>query len=258
MAGTAESQGAHLSFPDHFSRAPEDYRAFRPTYPDELFAHVASLCTRRGRALECGAGSGQATPGIVRHFETVVTTDASHAQLRSAPTGGGLRVVCLAEVVPLRDGSVDLVAVAQALHWLRLDAFFQEVRRVAAPGAVLAAWTYGLPAVAIEVDERVRAFAHGQIGHFWPPGRVHVETRYADVPFPFDALQGPPFEAARRMTGEQFLGYVGTWSAVKRAAAATGRDPVEALRRDLEVLWGPTERERLVRWPLTLKAGRIR
>lgn len=256
--GASEPREHRLSFEDHFSRAPADYRAFRPTYPDELFEHVASLCTEHRRALECGAGSGQATAGLVRHFETVVATDASHAQLGTAPAGGAPRVVCVAEALPLPDASVDLVAVAQALHWLRLDAFFAEVRRVARPGAVLAAWTYGLPEVAPEVDALVRAFAYEEVERFWPPGRRHVETRYSEVSFPFEELDGPPFETARRMTGEQFLGYVGTWSAVKRAAAATGEDPVAGLRRDFGAPWGPPERVRLVRWPLTLRAGRVR
>ncbi len=39
----------------------------------------------------------------------------------------------------LADQSVDLVTVAQALHWLDLEPFLKEARRVLVPGGVLAA-----------------------------------------------------------------------------------------------------------------------
>jgi ubiquinone/menaquinone biosynthesis C-methylase UbiE len=41
-----------------------------------------------------------------------------------------------------RDGSIDLVTVAQALHWLNLPRFYGEARRVLKPGGVVAIWCY--------------------------------------------------------------------------------------------------------------------
>jgi ubiquinone/menaquinone biosynthesis C-methylase UbiE len=45
--------------------------------------------------------------------------------------------VALAEASGLADRSVDLVSVAQALHWFDLGRFFAEVQRVARPNAVI-------------------------------------------------------------------------------------------------------------------------
>jgi hypothetical protein len=47
------------------------------------------------------------------------------------------------ERTALADASVQLVAVAQALHWFDRDAFFAGMRARARPGGLLAAWGYG-------------------------------------------------------------------------------------------------------------------
>jgi hypothetical protein len=72
------------SFRDHFSAGAAAYATHRPGYPDGLFALLAELPRRRGTAWDCATGSGQAAQGLARHFERVIATDASLAQVRAA------------------------------------------------------------------------------------------------------------------------------------------------------------------------------
>src|SRR5262249_32870016 len=131
-------------FPDHFSKVAADYSIFRPRYPEELFEYLASLAPRRTLAWDCAAGSGQATLGLATRFDAVIATDASAAQLAAAPRHPRIDSrVARAERSDLRSGSVDLAVVAQALHWLMLEPFYDEAHRVLTAGGVLAVWCYG-------------------------------------------------------------------------------------------------------------------
>jgi len=58
------------------------------------------------------------------------------------------------------------------------------------------------------------------------------------------------------LTLDAFLGYVGTWSAVVKARAAEGQDPVEDLRAAIAAPWGDPRHARRVTWPLNIRAGR--
>jgi SAM-dependent methyltransferase len=123
---------------DHFSGVARAYAAHRPTYPAALFEYISSLTRHHDRAWDCGAGSGQATEGLRSRYARVVATDISRSQLASAPVRGRVdQVAAAAERSPLAARSVDLVAVAQALHWIDLPSFYGEVRRVIVPGGAI-------------------------------------------------------------------------------------------------------------------------
>jgi hypothetical protein len=248
-----------LAHTDHFSRVAKDYAAFRPTYPDGLFAHVAGLARRRRRAWDCGAGSGQAAGGLLSHFSCVIATDISRTLLASAPPLAGLhRAAASAERSPLTAASVDLVVVAQALHWIDLPAFYAEVRRVVVQGGAIAVWTYDLALLGEPaLDQRFREFTQITVGEFWPPERRLVDDGYRGIPFPFEESSVPEFSMEADWTLDDFLGYVGTWSAVSRYRAQVGHDPVKALAGQLEPRWGNGDTPRRIRWPLAVRAGRV-
>jgi ubiquinone/menaquinone biosynthesis C-methylase UbiE len=56
--------------------------------------------------------------------------------------------VASAAACGLDSASVDIVTVAQALHWFELAPFYAEVERVLRPRGVRAVWTYGVVHVA--------------------------------------------------------------------------------------------------------------
>jgi hypothetical protein len=48
---------------DHFSGHADRYEAFRPTYPEALFAYLSSLCPLRELAWDCA--TGQNTTNVI-------------------------------------------------------------------------------------------------------------------------------------------------------------------------------------------------
>ncbi len=211
----------------------------------------------RRLAWDCGAGSGQASLDLAARFDRVVATDTSESQLARAPAHPRVEYrAAPAEASGLPPGSVDLVAVAQALHWFDLPRFFAEASRVLAPGGVLAAWSYG-PCTVLEpwAGEAVERFAE-LVRPYWPPERALVETGYRTIELPFAELAAPPFEMSAEWTGEELVGYLATWSATAAFIRANGSGPLDALRSELEQDAAPDGKRYRIVWPLSLRAGR--
>ena len=249
----------HPTFSDRFAPVATHYARFRPTYPEALFAWLATTAPGRERAWDCAAGSGQATLDLARYFTRVIATDASRAQIDAATPHPQIEYrVAPAEASGLPDGVVDLITVAQALHWFDLDCFYAEARRVLKPGGILAAWTYGVQTVdEARVDARVRTFYRETVGPYWPPERRHVESGYRTLPFPFREIPAPEFRMIADWTLPELLGYLRSWSATERYHAEHGTDPVDGLATELAPLWGDSSIRRRVIWPLSLRVGRV-
>jgi ubiquinone/menaquinone biosynthesis C-methylase UbiE len=246
-------------FPDHFSGDADRYVAYRPTYPVELFAYLASLAPACDLACDCATGNGQAALGLTPHFRSIVAIDASRQQLKLAPLHARIiYLLALADRTPLPDSSVDLVTVATAFHWLDFPRFFGEVRRVAKRDGILAVWGYKLPIVSQEVDTIILRFSSKVLRQFWLPETKLAAEGYQTIPFPFDEIATPPFRMAHEWNLDQLAGFLGTWSASLRYRAETGRDPIDVVRKELESAWGTPQQERRVSWELHLRAGRNR
>jgi ubiquinone/menaquinone biosynthesis C-methylase UbiE len=246
------------SYLDQFSAVAGEYASHRPSYPDALFTYLGSQCPGHELAWDCGAGSGQATLPLIRSFRRVVATDASAAMLAHAPRHPAIEYrVAPAHSSGLDSASVDLVTVAQALHWFDVEPFYAEVERVLVPGGVLAAWTYSNQLTGHAPIDRILArYYHEVVGPFWAPERRHVESGYASLPFPFPELPSPGFTMEQHWSLNQLLGYVATWSATQRCRELTGIDPVVELRHRLLPEWGEPAAVRRVLWPLSMRAGR--
>jgi SAM-dependent methyltransferase len=246
------------AFKDHFSDASQAYAAHRPTYPPALAEWLAEISPARDRALDCGCGTGQLSVLLASHFARVVATDASAGQIAEATPHEAVEYrVAPAEASGLDPATCDLVVAAQAAHWFDMDAFNAEARRVAKPGGVIALVTYGIMTGGEAIDAVIQPYYRTTVGAYWPPERRHVEDGYRALPFPFPEIATPPLAIAVSWTLHDLVGYVETWSATKAARKALGFDPVAALRDDLAGVWGDAKRRHPIRFPLSVRAGRV-
>ena len=225
-------------FKDYFSTRAAAYRHYRPGYPDALYAFLAAQSPRRRLAWDCATGSGQVARGLAPRFSAVVATDASVSQLREAVWHPHIVYrAAPAEAAPFADRSVDLVTVAQALHWFDIDTFFAEVRRVLVPGGLLALWSYSLLSVSPPVDELIGYLYRDVLGDYWPPERRLVESGYDELKLPFEPIAVPTFCMSAHWRLPQLLGYLGTWSAVRAYRRARGADGWKEERSMMETEW---------------------
>lgn len=243
-----------MPFADHFSANSAHYARHRPTYPDELFAWLATLTPARIHAVDVATGNGQAAVALANHFGQISAFDASAAQISVATAHPHVNyAIAPAENLPLNNHSADLLTVAQALHWFAHDAFYAETRRVLKPDGVIACWTYNLLTVTPEIDALVMSLYRDVLGYFWPAERYHVETDYVHLPFPFVRCAAPHFAMEARWNCDHLLGYLRTWSAWKAFIEAGNPDPVNEIEPALRHAFGPGERR--VQWPLTVLVG---
>jgi SAM-dependent methyltransferase len=244
-----------MAFKDLFSGHAADYARFRPTYPPELFAWLADVSPARRLALDVGTGSGQAAAGLAAHFERVIGLDPSTDQIAHARPHPGVECrVAPAEDTGLEAASVDLLLAAQAFHWFRAEPFFAEAGRVLRRDGVLALVSYELSRVTPDVDAVVDGL-YRSLGTYWEPERRLVEEGYASVEVPFPEVPAPAFAMVSRWSLTDLLGYLGTWSAVRRSMESTGVNPLDEIEPALSAAWGSAE-VRDVTWPLAVRAFR--
>lgn len=242
-------------FEDHFSRQSRSYAASRPEYPEALFRYLAGVAPAHGRAWDCATGSGQAAGALAAHFREVIATDASTQQLAQAPHRTRIVYrVASAEDSGIETGSVDLVTVAQAVHWFDRERFYREVMRVLKPDGVVAVWSYNLLRISPELDRVIGNLYTDIVGGYWPAQRRLVEDGYRSLAFPFRELTPPSFEMLARWSLQRLLDYLASWSAVQRYKDAHGADPVAQVAARLRAAWGDAA-DRTVRWPLSLRVG---
>jgi SAM-dependent methyltransferase len=247
-----------VTFLDHFSGHAADYREFRPRYPAALFQWLASRAPEPKLAWDAGCGNGQASLGLAGHFDRVIATDASAEQLRQAAPHPRIEyVLTRSEESHLTSGSVDLVCVAQALHWFEFAPFHAEVKRVAKPRGVYAAIAYDNCSVNSAVDAVMDRF-QAAVEPYWNPERRHVVAGLRTVPIPFTEEFTPPhFELESELNLAGYAGYLSTWSAVKNHLRTTGVDPVMRFLPEFRAAWGDAQALRPVRWHLHLRVGTV-
>ncbi|MDQ2649262.1 MAG: class I SAM-dependent methyltransferase [Actinomycetota bacterium] len=125
-----------------FQAGAAAYEAARPGYPDAAVAVLAAaLDIGPGRSVcDLAAGTGKFTRRLVElgaDVTAVEPVEGMRDQLRSVLPSVQV-VEGAAEEIPLPDGSVDVVTVAQAFHWFEAPAALAEIRRVLRPGGGLA------------------------------------------------------------------------------------------------------------------------
>jgi SAM-dependent methyltransferase len=139
----------------HFDDRASDYDAARPAYPPALWARVRSLGAIRpgGRALDLGAGSGQATgPLLQAGMEVVAVEPGEHLAGRLRERYLAAEVLeATAERAVFDHRRFDLVTAATSIHWMDLDVVLPKVHRVLAAHGWFLVWrnVFGDPESAV-------------------------------------------------------------------------------------------------------------
>lgn len=239
-----------------FGSNASTYANFRPHYPAQLFTWLAQHSPARLRALDIGCGNGQASRPLCAHFAQVLACDASFAQLAASKPQSNLHLlVADARQLPLAPACLDLITVAQALHWFADAAFFAQIGRLLKPGGLFCAWCYGLLRINPAVDEVIDQLYHERLSGYWPAGRSSVDCGYSDLNAPFARLQVPSLVMQQHWNFNQLFGYLRTWSAVQRYQQQQGIDPLTTFTAALLEAWGEPQKSHNVSWPLHFLAG---
>ncbi len=243
---------------DLFSKQSEIYSKFRPQYPDELYRFLLKNVPAQNFAWDCATGNGQAAVDLSQHFKKVVATDLSPSQIENATRADNIeyRVLKAEERLDAPDHSLDLITVAQAIHWFNLPVFYAECERLLKPGGVLATWAYGFHSpVSPEIDDRLHGFYFETLGPYWKPNNKKIWDGYRDLPFPFTRLVTPKLRMSVDWSLDTLMGYFRTWSATQLFIEATASDPTLELFHSLTTAWGEPEEIRKLDWEITLIAG---
>jgi ubiquinone/menaquinone biosynthesis C-methylase UbiE len=117
-----------------FEQVADAYERSRPQYAPGALAWLAQRLPLK-RVLDLAAGTGKLTRQLVPLAKSVVAVEPGD-QMRAVLERVLPEVESLAgsaEAIPLPDGSVDAITVAQAFHWFDVDAALAEMHRVLRP-----------------------------------------------------------------------------------------------------------------------------
>ena len=171
---------------DRFASVADEYELGRPEYPAAVAGALQAELGLGPQAtvLDLAAGTGKLTRALLAAGLDVVAVEPQQAlRERLAASVGAERVRDgLAEAIPLPDGSVAAVTVADAIHWFDHAAALAEIARVLENGGSLAVLTTVPDWSGASWSEEV--------------GALLVELRPVHPHF-----EGPPWQQAVRESG---------------------------------------------------------
>lgn len=240
---------------DNFSAQAELYAKYRPHYPNELYEFIFEHVHVFDKAWDCATGNGQVASVLSHRFDKVFGTDISQQQLSEAATQPNIEYrIGSAESSGLEE-KVDLITVAQAIHWFKIEGFYQEVKRLAKPHTVLAYWGYELMTINETVDPLILHFYNNTLDGFWDPERKFLENAYKDINVPLHDVKRKLFTYQVDWSIDQLTGYLSSWSSVQKYIKKHHINPVDSLRKEIKPLW----KDKLtISFPIFLTIGCIR
>jgi SAM-dependent methyltransferase len=236
-----------MPFEARFGPAAEAYSAFRPDYSPEIFDHILAAVPpdHRRVAIDLGAGTGKATRALLEHFAEVIAVEPDALmveKLRAYAPGATVHAVKAEEFVQ-EPGSVDLVNIATALHWMDVPRVMENVTLWLRPAGILAVYGSDFPKTPPPVHEIIRQ----EFVRHWDQFR-HERLRRKE--FPQSIIRAAPglhvFEESTifhlvPMTAHEYAGFCRSTS----YGSAYGRSlkDEEAYWRDLEARFRNAWRE---------------
>ena len=242
---------------DNFSNQSELYAAFRPHYPKTLYDIIFKEVKLFNAALDVATGNGQVAGVLADSFKKVIATDISETQLQHAIQKPNIFYKKeAAENLSVENECIDLITVAQAIHWFNIDKFYREVNRILRPDGIIAVIGYGLLRIDDNVNPILDHFYKNIIGPYWDKERKHIDNAYQSIPFPFQQIETKPLYMEYEWPLDHFVKYLETWSAVQHYINEHGSNPIGCdMTQQLQEYWAVNEKKK-VSFPLFLKLGR--
>lgn len=238
---------------DLFSNHASQYAAFRPTYPKDLYDFIYQYVASFENGWDAGTGNGQVARELSKTFKNVFATDISAKQIENAVKADNIFYSIADEQTSFPPQQFDLVCVAQAIHWFNREKFYNEVKRVAKPNALVAVWGYGLLKINDHIDPVIRDFYVKVIGRYWDADRRLIDEEYKTIAFPFEEIKSPAFSIDVSWSFEELQGYLTTWSSVLKFIGQHQHNPVEELMQKILPHW-QGEKMR-VSFPIFMRVG---
>ena len=242
---------------DLFTQQAALYAQFRPNYPREMLKWIVKQCYGHKCLWDCGTGTGQVAFALADDFDQIIATDVNASQLAHAAQHPKIIYQHTAsERTDLPSRSVDLITVAQALHWFDHDQFNKEVERVIKPKGILAVWCYGLVQTnKDDLNKIIHTFYTEITAPYWSPERKYIDNYYKNIPIPFSKLKSPSFNIKKYLSKEDLMAYFSTWSPVVALMKETNQSLIDTwLKPQLEQLTLPKVIE--CQWPIFLITSR--
>lgn len=242
---------------DYFSTNSEIYQKFRPHYPSELFNFIYGHVKNFDKVWDCGTGNGQAAVELSKKFNEVTASDFSIKQIQNAFIRANIQYHNLSsEETGFPDSYFDLITAAQSVHWFNFEKYFAEVKRTGKNNSVIAIWGYSLPEIEKNINNIILEFYNLILNDFWDERRKYIETRYKEIPFPFNEIKTPSFNMKTYWTLENIEGFINSWSSVHTYIQTKKINPVPELIKNLENHWNKNETKE-INFPLFLRLGII-
>ena len=210
---------------------------------------------------DCATGNGQAAIELCKYFDKVIASDASENQIKNKfERKNILYKVFPAEKANIPNNLIDLITVAQGLHWFNFEKFYSEVRRVAKKGAIIAAWSYTMHRISTEIDKISDRLDFGGdiLGDYWAKEIRYVKENYKTIPFPFEEVTTPQFSISTKWNLNQLINYLDTWSGIQKYRLEKDTEPLILIKNEIKPYWKDDLEKKLVTWTINLKVGRIK
>ncbi|KAK6913721.1 Methyltransferase type 11 [Dillenia turbinata] len=257
-----------------FVKQAKDYSLARPHYPQQLFQFIASKTLQHDLAWDVGTGSGQAAESLAGIYKNVIATDTSEAQLEFAPKLPNIQYkrtppkLTMEELklTVAQESTIDVITVAQAVHWFDLSTFYQEAKCVLKrPHGVMAVWCYTNPRVNKTMDQIFDRFYAKDCGPYWDmTGIGLIDDEYRTLEFPFEPVEGLDhtgpfqFKSEKKIDLEDIFAFIKSWSAYQ-----TAKDKgIELLREEVveefEKAWKKDgDGQKVASFPIHLRIGKV-
>ncbi|KAF8965998.1 hypothetical protein BGZ46_000466 [Entomortierella lignicola] len=208
------------------------YQSFRPGYNSNFYKMLYNYHARKNgqfdTAVDVGTGTGQVASVLAEKFNKVHGVDPSAKMLEAAVQKPNItyHVSKGEDLSVIPSASVDLLTVAQAMHWFDTPAFFSEVKRVLKPHGTFAAVGYSYLKLVDypRANKRILELANEPeaLGPYWEHGRFILDNMYKSILVPMDNVERYyvpneelPAIMAETVDMKHFRNYLKTWSSYK-------------------------------------------